>query len=240
MWYFSFVVFCSFSFWIDYETCVGSEIAKNIFWKCVYMSASLCPDSWYSEIHCIIISVCSSFVQPHCVIRLIQSCTEQVDTATGRRVCIRVVVPSTTVLLLLQHVLSWRLLLFSFLPDEHRSGGILKQATTGLPHLLNSSRHIILVFSFRVTRQLMVIMSMGREYVSELRPPTCLLYIPQVIYEHGKPWSNHIDRRNTRLVNQSYLIVLPAELSDRKVGITGGGNYEFSLRNACFIFRRVL
>jgi hypothetical protein len=32
---------------------------------------------------------------------------------------------------------------------------------------------------------MIMIMSMGRDYVSELRPPTGLLFIPQVIYEHG-------------------------------------------------------
>jgi hypothetical protein len=29
---------------------------------------------------------------------------------------------------------------------------------------------------------------MGRDYVSELRPPTGLLFIPRVISEHGEPW----------------------------------------------------
>jgi hypothetical protein len=29
---------------------------------------------------------------------------------------------------------------------------------------------------------------MGRNYVSELRPPTGVLFIPQVIYEHEEPW----------------------------------------------------
>jgi hypothetical protein len=36
-------------------------------------------------------------------------------------------------------------------------------------------------------------MSMGWDYVSELRPPTGLLFIPQMIYEYGQPWWNDID-----------------------------------------------
>jgi hypothetical protein len=37
-------------------------------------------------------------------------------------------------------------------------------------------------------------MSMLWEYVSELLPPTGLLSIPQLIYEHGVPRWNDIDR----------------------------------------------
>jgi hypothetical protein len=33
----------------------------------------------------------------------------------------------------------------------------------------------------------------GREDVSELRPSACLLFILQVIYEHGELWWNYID-----------------------------------------------
>jgi hypothetical protein len=35
---------------------------------------------------------------------------------------------------------------------------------------------------------MMMIVSMGWNYVSEQRPPTGLLFILQVIYEHGEPW----------------------------------------------------
>jgi hypothetical protein len=34
---------------------------------------------------------------------------------------------------------------------------------------------------------------MGWDYISELRPPTGLLFIPQVIYEHEEPLWNDID-----------------------------------------------
>jgi hypothetical protein len=33
-------------------------------------------------------------------------------------------------------------------------------------------------------------MSMGRDYISELRTLTGLLFIYQEIYEHGEPWQN--------------------------------------------------
>jgi hypothetical protein len=39
------------------------------------------------------------------------------------------------------------------------------------------------------------IVSMGCDYISELQPPMGLLFIPQVIYEHGGPWWNDISRR---------------------------------------------
>jgi hypothetical protein len=41
-------------------------------------------------------------------------------------------------------------------------------------------------------------MSVGRDYVSELRPPTGLLFIPQMIYEYGGPWWNDIDRKKPK------------------------------------------
>jgi hypothetical protein len=41
---------------------------------------------------------------------------------------------------------------------------------------------------------IIIMMPLGREYVSELWLPTSLLLIPQVIHEHRKPWWNDIDR----------------------------------------------
>jgi hypothetical protein len=40
----------------------------------------------------------------------------------------------------------------------------------------------------------MLFMSMGWDYVSELRPPVGLLFIPQMICERGEPRWNDIDR----------------------------------------------
>jgi hypothetical protein len=42
-----------------------------------------------------------------------------------------------------------------------------------------------------------MIMSMGCDYVSELRTPTGLLFITQAIYQHGEPWRNDVDRGNS-------------------------------------------
>jgi hypothetical protein len=52
---------------------------------------------------------------------------------------------------------------------------------------------------------MMMMMSMWRDYVSELRPPTGLLFISQVIYGHGEPQWNDINK-------EKLLICLP-ELS---------------------------
>jgi hypothetical protein len=46
-------------------------------------------------------------------------------------------------------------------------------------------------------------MSMVLDYVSELRPPTGLLSIPQVMYEHGEPRWNDIDRRKPKNLEKS-------------------------------------
>jgi hypothetical protein len=48
----------------------------------------------------------------------------------------------------------------------------------------------------------MMIMSMGWDYVSELLPPTSLLFIPQGIYDNREPWCNDIDRRNSWFVQE--------------------------------------
>jgi hypothetical protein len=51
-----------------------------------------------------------------------------------------------------------------------------------------------------------MIMSMGWDYVSELRPPTGLLFIPHVTYERGQPWWNDID--------SGRLLIRPLEFPD--------------------------
>jgi hypothetical protein len=61
---------------------------------------------------------------------------------------------------------------------------------------------------FHANGGVMMIMSMGWDYVSELRPLTGLLFIPQVIYEHGELRWNDIDRgdpdSSTRALWQSH------------------------------------
>jgi hypothetical protein len=57
----------------------------------------------------------------------------------------------------------------------------------------------------------MLFMSMGWNYVSEVRPPACLLFIPQVIYEYAEPWWNDIGKETNELVqnpSQSHFIRL--------------------------------
>jgi hypothetical protein len=46
---------------------------------------------------------------------------------------------------------------------------------------------------------------MGWDYVSELWPPTDVLFIPQVIYGHEESWWNDID--------MGLILVRPPELS---------------------------
>jgi hypothetical protein len=61
-----------------------------------------------------------------------------------------------------------------------------------------------------------------------------LLFLPQVIYEHGKPWRNDID--------MGKLLIRPPELSDKAISShlvanqegVGEGNNKFSLRSISF------
>jgi hypothetical protein len=46
-----------------------------------------------------------------------------------------------------------------------------------------------------------IFMSMGRDYVSELQPPTGLLFIPQVKRPENVKVSNTVNARPTRLTN---------------------------------------
>jgi hypothetical protein len=46
-------------------------------------------------------------------------------------------------------------------------------------------------------------MSMGRDDVSEMRPPTGLLFIPQMIYEYGESQCSDIERRKATNLQQN-------------------------------------
>jgi hypothetical protein len=46
-------------------------------------------------------------------------------------------------------------------------------------------------------RFMMIWSSVGWDHVSELRPPTGLLFVPQMVYEHGEPWWNAINGGET-------------------------------------------
>jgi hypothetical protein len=84
---------------------------------------------------------------------------------------------------------------------------------------------------------MIMIISMVRDYVSDLRPPTCLLFIPQVIYGHGKSCCNDIDRGKLICHHSSLEIVL-AESSSSKVTGTAKEIMN-SLQNIVLIFGRV-
>jgi hypothetical protein len=72
------------------------------------------------------------------------------------------------------------------------------------------------------------------DFVSELRPPTCLLFIPQVIYVHGEQWWNDIDKESSWFVYQSSPVLLQAESSSSDAGGSGQGNDEFFLTKYFF------
>jgi hypothetical protein len=86
---------------------------------------------------------------------------------------------------------------------------------------LNGTVHgRVFVHIFNLTRR-SLIMSMGRGYVFELRPPPCLLFIPQVIFEHGEAWWNDVDRGKLILPPERCLGIVPAEPSSSKSGGPG-------------------
>jgi hypothetical protein len=78
---------------------------------------------------------------------------------------------------------------------------------------------------------MMMIMSMGWDVISELRPPTGLLFIPRLIYEYEKLRWNDVDRENYRFVHQSSLAIIPAELSSSVAGGTGGKQINLALQS---------
>jgi hypothetical protein len=84
------------------------------------------------------------------------------------------------------------------------------------------------------TLMMMMIMSMGWNCVSELRPQTDLLSTPQVIHEHGDPWCNNIDRGNSWCLLQRSLEIPLADLYINKVGWSGEENYEFCVTKCFF------
>jgi hypothetical protein len=66
------------------------------------------------------------------------------------------------------------------------------------------------------------------------------MFIRQVIYEHGEPWWNDIDRDKLLIVYQSCLAIVPAESSSSKAGGTGECNYEFGFKNyLCLYFEGI-
>jgi hypothetical protein len=83
---------------------------------------------------------------------------------------------------------------------------------------------------------MMIILLMGRDYVSELRSPTGQLFIPQEICEHAELRWKDIDRGK--------LLIRPAESLAAKQDVlakkTMNLSYEFSLtKYLCSHFERI-
>jgi hypothetical protein len=84
-------------------------------------------------------------------------------------------------------------------------------------------------------------MSIGLDYISKLRPPTGLLFIPQAIYECGQPWRNDTERRNLLIRPPELSIILLAQSSSNKTGGNGEGYGKFGLNEVTlFILPRDL
>jgi hypothetical protein len=81
-----------------------------------------------------------------------------------------------------------------------------------------------------------MIMVMVRDYVSELRPTTDLLFIPQVIHDHGEARWMMSSGENSRSVHQSALwkYYLHSYLVPNQEDV-GEGNNGFCLGNTSFI-----
>jgi hypothetical protein len=75
----------------------------------------------------------------------------------------------------------------------------------------------------------MVMMSMGRDYVFKLRKQRAanLLFMPQVIYEHGEPRWNDIDK--IKLIRPPQLLQSYQQSSRNKTGGTGEKIMIFAL-----------
>jgi hypothetical protein len=89
-------------------------------------------------------------------------------------------------------------------------------------------------------------MSMGLEYVSELRLPTGLLFIPQVIYEHGESLWNDTDREKSSFDHQrpleiltSHLVAKQEELAKKMIHFAFA-KYLFHTSNGSLTCRKIL
>jgi hypothetical protein len=62
-------------------------------------------------------------------------------------------------------------------------------------------------------------MSMARDYISDLRAPTGMVFIQKLIYEHEEPQWNDTDRKDQRTLRENpvpmtiCLLKIPHELS---------------------------
>jgi hypothetical protein len=86
---------------------------------------------------------------------------------------------------------------------------------------------------------MMMITTMETDYVSELRATTSLLFISQVIYEHGEPRWNDVDRGNLAICS-SQLSGNPIKSSSTKAVGMGEGNYKSVLANYVCSYLQVI
>jgi hypothetical protein len=77
--------------------------------------------------------------------------------------------------------------------------------------------------------QVMMMITMMMDYVSELRLPTKLLFVRQVIYEHGEPRWNNLDRGKLLILSTTALWQSYQQSNLVATGGTGEGNDEFGL-----------
>jgi hypothetical protein len=82
--------------------------------------------------------------------------------------------------------------------------------------------------------KLFMLWPMRRDFISVPRQLTVLLFFPQVIYEHGEPRWNDIDRRKLILQPQLSGNSTSSHLVEKQEE-HGEGTVEFCLRNVSFI-----
>jgi hypothetical protein len=87
-----------------------------------------------------------------------------------------------------ESIISFPSIIFLFFLCNHTPGIILFLSFHQI-----STHTTILRLSFKSDSSLLV-MSMGWDHISELWPPTGLLFISQEIYEYGEPWWNDVNR----------------------------------------------
>jgi hypothetical protein len=63
-----------------------------------------------------------------------------------------------------------------------------------VPYLQLFQLMMMVVVMMMMKKKMMMIMSLGWDHVSELWLQLDLLFIPQMIYDHGEPWWNDISR----------------------------------------------
>jgi hypothetical protein len=80
-----------------------------------------------------------------------------------------------------------------------------------------------------------LIMWVERGHISELRPPSGVLFILRVIYKHGETWWNDIDRKISSFIHHSYLAFLPVQSSGSKQD-ERANKINLALRNILYIF----